>query len=141
MFDCSNWAPTRLRCLANRHRVPATDHEPQRAALIGLTRYATLLAPGSVPWEVGNGLVAGFHRGRLTARDVHEAWRSFERILQLIDVRIVRALSLAERYGLYAYDAHLLEVARAQRAPLLTLDRRLLAAARDLGIELPEGVG
>jgi predicted nucleic acid-binding protein len=101
-----------------------------------------LLAPGSVPWEVGNGLVAGFRRGRLTARDVHEAWRSFERIaLQLVDVRIVRALSLAERYGLYAYDAYVLEVARAQRAPLLTLGQRLLAAARDLGIELPEGVG
>lgn len=111
-------------------------HEPQRSALIGLTRAATLLAPGSVPWEVGNGLIAGFRRGRLSAREVHDAWTSFEGIpLGLADVRIARALTLAERYRLYAYDAYVLELARAQRAPLLTLDRRLLDAAVDLGIE------
>jgi predicted nucleic acid-binding protein len=111
-------------------------HEPQRPALIGLTREATLLAPGSVPWEVGNGLIAGFRRGRLTARDVHDGWLSFEGIpLRLVEVRIARALTLAQQYGLYAYDAYVLELARAQRAPLLTLDRRLLDAAADLGIE------
>jgi len=110
--------------------------EPQRPALIGLTRDATLLAPGSVPWEVGNGLIAGFRRGRLTARDVHDAWVAFEGIpLRLAEVRIARALALAEHYGLYAYDAYVLELARAQRAPLLTLDRHLRDAAADLGIE------
>lgn len=114
-------------------------HEPQRPALIGLTREGTLLAPGSVPWEVGTGLIAGFRRGRLTARDVHDAWVSFERIpLRLTEVRIARALALAERYGLYAYDAYVLEVARTQRGPLLTLDRRLLDAAKDLDIEALE---
>ena len=114
-------------------------HEPQRPVLIGFTRGATLLAPGSVPWEVGNGLIAGLRRGRLTARDVHDAWVSFERIpLRVGEVRIARALTLAEQYGLYAYDAYVLELARTQRAPLLTLDRRLLDAAGDLGIERME---
>lgn len=114
-------------------------HEPQRPALIGATREAALLVPGSVPWEVGNGLIAGFRRGRLTARDVHEAWVSFERVpLRVSDVRIARALTLAQQYGLYAYDAYLLELARSQKAPLLTLDRRLFDAAGDLGIELLE---
>ena len=112
-------------------------HEPQRPALISATKEATLLAPGSVPWEVGNGLIAGFRRRRLTARDVHEAWVSFERIpLRLVDVRIARALTLAEGHCLYAYDAYVLDLARTQRVPLLTLDRRLFDAAQDLGIEL-----
>jgi predicted nucleic acid-binding protein len=110
--------------------------EPQRAALIGLTRDATLLAPGSVSWEVGNGLIAGFRRGRLTARDVRDAWLAFERIpLRLADVRIMRALTLAQQYGLYTYDAYVLELARTERAPLLTLDRRLVDAAGELGID------
>ena len=114
-------------------------HEPQRPALVSVTREATLLAPGSVPWEVGHGLIAGFRRGRLTARDVHEAWVSFERSpLQLADVRIARALLLAEQHGLYAYDAYVLELARTQRAPLLTLDRRLLDAAGQVGVEVLE---
>jgi predicted nucleic acid-binding protein len=111
-------------------------HEPQRQALVGVTKDATLLAPGAVPWEVGNGLIAGFRRGRLTARDLHDAWVSFEKIpLRLVEVRMTRALALAHRYGLYAHDAYVLEVARTQRAPLLTVDRRLLGAARDLDIE------
>ena len=114
-------------------------HEPQRPALIGSTREATLLAPGSVPWEVGNGLIVGFRRGRLTVRDVHDAWGSFERIpLRVADVRIARALTLAEQYGLYACDAYVLELARTQRAPLLTLDRRLADAAAHLGLEVLE---
>ena len=117
-------------------------HEPQRPALVGAAREATLLAPGSVPWEVGNGLIAGFRRGRLTARNVHEAWVSFERIaLGLADVRVARALALAERYGLYAYDAYVLELARARRAPLLTLDLRLIDAAEHLGVEVLEVAG
>jgi predicted nucleic acid-binding protein len=114
-------------------------HEPQRPVLIAATRDATLLAPGSVPWEVGNGLIAGFRRGRLTARDVREAWMSFGRIpLRLADVTIARALTLAEQHGLYAYDAYVLELARAERAPLLTLDRRLVDAAERLGVEISE---
>jgi predicted nucleic acid-binding protein len=117
-------------------------HEPERRALVAATREATLLAPGSVPWEVGNGLIAGFRRGRLTARDVDEAWRSFERIpLQLADVRVARALVLAEQHGLYAHDAYVLELARVQRAPLLTLDRRVLVAAGHLGLEILEVTG
>ena len=112
-------------------------HEPERPALIEATKGATLIVPGSVLWEVGNGLMAGFRRGRLTPREVRDAWLSFERIpLRLIDVRIPRALALAQRYGLYAYDAYVLEAARTQRTPLLALDQRLLDAARDLQIEV-----
>lgn len=114
-------------------------HEPERPALVALTTGATLLAPGSVPWEVGNGLIAGFRRRRLTGREVRDAWTSFERIpLRFLQVAVPKALALAEQFGLYAYDAYVLEAARAQSVPLLTLDRRLLGAARDLRIELAE---
>ncbi len=114
-------------------------HEPERPALIALTAGASLLAPGSVPWEVGNGLIAGLRRNRLSAREVRDAWASFERIpLRLLDVAVPKALALAEQFGLYAYDAYILEAARAQRVPLLTLDQRLLGVARELRIELEE---
>lgn len=113
--------------------------EPERAALIALTQGATLLAPGSVPWEVGNGLIAGFRRKRLSARQVRDAWTSFERIpLRLLEVTIPRALSLAEQLRLYAYDAYIIEASRAQRVPLLALDGRLRTAAAELGLEVWE---
>ncbi len=96
-----------------------------------------MLAPGSVPWDLGNGLVAGFRRKRLSARQVRDAWVYFERIpLRLLDVAVPKALGLAEQLGLYAYDAYIIEAARTQRVPLLALDERLRKAAADLGLEV-----
>ncbi len=113
--------------------------EPERDALITLTQGAALLVPGSVPWEVGNGLIAGFRRKRLSARQVRDAWTYFERIpLRLVEVTVLKALGLAEQLGLYAYDAYIIEAARAQRVPLLALDGRLRTAAAELGLEVWE---
>ena len=111
-------------------------NEPERAALIALTRNATLLAPGSVPWEVGNGLIAGYRRKRLVARQVRDAWTSFEKIpLRLLEVGVPQALGLAQQFGLYAYDAYVIEAARGRRVPLLALDARLRTVATGLGVE------
>ncbi|HIJ37009.1 MAG TPA: toxin-antitoxin system, toxin component, PIN family protein [Deltaproteobacteria bacterium] len=39
---------------------------------------------------------------------------------------------------MYAYDAYFLDCALRQRAPLLTLDRRLKASAQNLNVETME---
>jgi predicted nucleic acid-binding protein len=56
--------------------------------------------------------------------------------LAAIDVR--NALGIAVELGLYAYDAYVLETARAERLPLLTLDGGVVRAARHLGLKLVE---
>ena len=48
--------------------------EPERPALVARTQGAMLLAPGSVPWEVGNALIPGFRRKRLNSRQFQVAW-------------------------------------------------------------------
>ena len=53
--------------------------------------------------------------------------------LRLIDVSVA-ALRVAGDLGLYAYDAYVLTAAQERRAPLVTLDRRLMAAAAQLGV-------
>ena len=61
--------------------------------------------------------------------------------VRFLEVDLGMAMELADEFGLYAYDAYLLAAARAQRAPLLTLDHALLRAARDAGVailEVPE---
>lgn len=114
-------------------------HEPPREAVVAATGSAVLLAPGSAPWEVGNALVAGLRRRRLTLETVQAAWQSFEAIpLRLIDIDIPRALALAAEHGLYAYDSYVLETARSRRLPLLSLDRQLLRAAERAGVPLLE---
>ena len=113
--------------------------EPERPALIAATRGVVLFAPSSLPWEVGNALVAATRRRRLTPAEAQRAWTAYERVpLRLVDVDMPRAVALALDLGLYAYDAYMLEVARQRGLPLLTLDRTLRAAAASSGLEIVE---
>jgi predicted nucleic acid-binding protein len=109
--------------------------EPQRESLIAVTRSAALLTPGSTPWEIGNALVAGRRRKRLTPAQMAAAWSSFQAVpLRLVEVDVPRALKLAVEHGLYAYDAYVLEAALVRRLPLLSLDKVLARAAEQAGI-------
>lgn len=113
--------------------------EPERDALVAATSGAVLLAPGSLPWEVGNALVATVRRRRLTPAEADEAWGAFQSVpLRLVEVDIGEAVAVAVDLGLYAYDAYMLVLARSRGLPLLTLDRRLGAAAGQLHLALLE---
>jgi predicted nucleic acid-binding protein len=113
--------------------------EPERPALLAATTGAVLLAPASLPWEVGNALVAAVRRRRLTAAEAEAGWTAYQTIpIRLVEVDIGRAMALATERGLYAYDAYMLELARNRSLPLLTLDAKLGDAARLAGIALVE---
>jgi predicted nucleic acid-binding protein len=113
--------------------------EPQRDQLIARTQGAELLAPGSVHWEVGNAFSALLRRRRLRLNEVQTALTAYGQIpIRFVEVELAAALELADRLGLYAYDAFLMACARRQRAPLLTLDARLGRAAREAGVQVVE---
>jgi predicted nucleic acid-binding protein len=113
--------------------------EPARDQLIARTHGADLLAPGSVHWEIGNAFSALLKRRRLKLPDVQAALTAYGQIpIRFVDVDLASALELADRFGLYAYDAYLMACARRQRAPLLTLDARLGRAAQQAGVDLVE---
>lgn len=113
--------------------------EPERPALIGATAGAVLMAPASLPWEVGNALVAAVRRRRLTPSEARQAWSAFESVpVRLAEVDIGRAVAAALELDVYAYDAYMLELARERGVPLLTLDQRLRAAATARGVSLVE---
>ena len=113
--------------------------EPERPALLAATTGAVLFAPASLPWEVGNALVAAVRRRRLPAAEAEAGWSAYEKIpIRLVEVDIGRAIAVASERGLYAYDAYMLELARTRGLPLLTLDAKLNDAARLAGIALVE---
>lgn len=113
--------------------------EPERPALVAATRGAVLLAPASLPWEVGNALVATVRRRRLTRREAAAVWAAYEGVpLRLLDVNVREAVETAIELGLYAYDAYFLVLARSRQLPMLTLDQRLGAAAARARIALVE---
>ena len=113
--------------------------EATREHLIARTQGAELLAPGSVHWEVGNAFSALLKRRLLRLPEVHAALAAYAQIpIRFVDVDPGTALELADRFGLYAYDAYLMACARQYRAPLLTIDTRLGRAAREAGVHVQE---
>lgn len=113
--------------------------EPERPALLRVTEGATLVAPASLHWELGNALSAMLRRHRIDGPQAASAIASYGRVpLRLVDVDLPTAVELAEQLGLYAYDAYFLVCALVHRAPLLTLDGALGRAARKAGIRLVE---
>jgi predicted nucleic acid-binding protein len=114
-------------------------NEPSRAGLIALTDGCSLISAPSLPWEVGNALIAGVRKRRLTEEVVLTAWASYGMIpVRSAQLDVGKALELAVALRVYAYDAYMLEAARSERAPLLTLDAALARAARSIGISVME---
>jgi predicted nucleic acid-binding protein len=111
----------------------------EKAALITMTEDAALVAPLSVHWEIGNAFSAMIRRGRLTLELAAQAIDIYQSIpIRFVDVDLRTSLLLAAQHRIYAYDAYLLECARARRAPLLTLDQALMRVASKLAIDVLE---
>ena len=113
--------------------------EDARDRLIARTQGATLVAPASVHWEVGNALSALLKRRRLTLAQAQSALAAYAAIpIRIVDVDLAAALELGDRFGLYAHDAYLVACARSQKAALMTIDPRLARTAREAGVQVLE---
>ena len=112
---------------------------PEKTALVAATLDASLIAPPSVHWEIGNAFSAMVRRKRMepeAARQAVEVYRSIP--IRFVEIDLGASLDIALQHRLYAYDAYLIECARATKAPLLTLDRSLRRAAADAGTAVME---
>ncbi len=90
-------------------------------------------------YEVGNGLVTGVRRQRLTAEDALKRLRSLNRFHWTTDTStdLETALQLAIEHELTLYDALYLEIAIRRQLYLVTLDGDLVRASRTVGLEAP----
>jgi len=117
-------------------------NKDEKEILVAMTDEADLIAPLSVHWEMGNAFSSLLKRKRVT---INEALQAIEIYLQIpvrfVEVELAESLELANELALYAYDAYLLRCAAKYRLPLLTLDTRLIQAAKKKKIpvlEVPE---
>lgn len=119
--------------------IAVASDEPVKARLIALTTGRMLVAPASVWWEIGNAFSAMLKRRRLDLGSATAAIGVCRSIpVRYVDVPLESAVVLAERLGMYAYDAYLLATCQMMKAPILTLDLALANAARGVGIDAPE---
>ena len=113
--------------------------EPERAKIIEITSGNTLIGPGSIPWEIGNAFSAMFKQKRLSFKEAEKGIFIFNSIpIRYIETDFISVLNMSKQGGIYAYDAYFLDCAVRQKAPLLTLDRRLKDSAHDFQIKTLE---
>jgi predicted nucleic acid-binding protein len=113
--------------------------EPERDWAIGATSSCVALAPRSFPFEIGNALTSLLKRKRISVEGMTAAWNAASAFqVSLRDVDMSAALRMAAVHNLYAYDAYVLQCAVDGRAKLLTLDRRMAAVGRSVGLDVVE---
>jgi predicted nucleic acid-binding protein len=113
--------------------------EPERAKIIDLTKDVDLIAPASVHWEVGNTLSSMLKRGRMTLVQAESVLKNYEKIpIRFMEVSLHESIRISAERKIYACDAFLIACARDQKCRLISLDKALLQASRDSGIQVVE---
>jgi len=70
---------------------------------------------------------------RTTASTRTGNYAAFEEVpIQFSKPNFAHSLAIAHQANIYAYDAYVLDCAMRHKAPILTLDRKLIMTARDL---------
>ena len=113
--------------------------QPEKTMLVQLTKGATLVAPLSLHWEIGNALSAMFKRRTIeleTAKKVLAVYGAIP--VRLLDIPLRQAVELSKQLDIYAYDAYFIACALNQKAPILTLDRELRDRAKSLKLSVLE---
>ena len=115
--------------------IAVISDEPEKPSILAYITDYNPVAPASVRWEIANALSSIFKRGRITLARARFAVRSYQRMrLQFVDVDLEQALELSEQMDIYAYDAYILVTALNLRLPLLTLDKRMMSIAPQIGV-------
>ena len=113
--------------------------EPEKESLIRQTTGADLLAPPSCHWEIGNAFSAMLRRGRITLSQAQDAIQAYRDIpIRFVDVDLAQTVGLADRLGIYAYDAYVIACALNQRCAIMSLDGGLVTAAKSAGADVLE---
>lgn len=98
-----------------------------------------LIAPSLIASEIGSALWKAVRRGHVTRADalvaIETALLPFERLVPDEELR-ARALEIAITLNHPIYDCCYLALAERERAPLISADKRLLAAAKRTTIEV-----
>ncbi len=114
--------------------------EPERDRIIELTASHTLIGPGSIPWEVGNAFSAMLKQDRLALDDAQKGLAIFEQAPDSVQqARLFPFIwRLPTGQGSMLMIAYVLDCAIRHKAPILTLDVRLMRTAKTLNTPILE---
>ncbi len=108
-------------------------------AMAGEVTESGAVVPPLFRWELQNALLTAVRHQRISMQQANYQLEAIDALDLQVDNVILSmpmssGLGLADRFNLSAYDAAYLELAVRRSLPIMTRDRRLMSAARDLQI-------
>ena len=114
--------------------------EPERDLVIELTQGTIIVSPNMVSYEIANALTKMMKKKIIEKERMVDAFKYFRKIsIETIEIDIERALEIAWKFKIYAYDACYLESAKRLNLPLLTFDNNMITIGKELGINILGG--
>jgi len=114
-------------------------NEPNKVKVIELTENGVLLSPDVISFEIGNALMNLHKKQNITEDQLLEAYKTFVSIpIRNVKIDIEKALKIACKYKIYAYDAYYLEIASRLKLPLITFDKLMKRVGTDMKIHILE---
>jgi predicted nucleic acid-binding protein len=107
--------------------------EAQGGQIAGQLRGNSLFAPAILPFEIASICLKKIRRSPLQRENLFSAFAVYENAeIEIVDIDRTEVLASAESFGLTVYDASYLCLAAKLGAGLVTLDKKLDAAAKAL---------
>jgi predicted nucleic acid-binding protein len=114
-------------------------NEATKEKIVAKTKDATLIAPASIHWEIGNAVSSLLKRKKISGAEGVQVVEEYLKIpIQYVEVDLKEAVSVAGKHSLYAYDAYMIVGAKQYRIPLLSLDSGLNDVAKKEKVKLVE---
>lgn len=114
-------------------------NESSRADVLRATSGVDLVAPTSLPVEVGNALSALLKRRRIDATQARRVVADFRTMAwRPVEIDLEAAVDLAASLNISAYDAYMLSTALSRGCPVVTLDGGLADAGRRANVAVIE---
>ena len=134
VLDCC----TTIAWLGHQH-ITEKQRVYAQQVLGSLNTHSQLLVPTLWTYELSNTLLSLLKTRYITESDCQLFLESLQKLpIQVVPEPVVESVSarirMAQHHKLSAYDAAYLNIATAHRAPLATLDNKLIAAARANGV-------
>jgi predicted nucleic acid-binding protein len=113
--------------------------ETAKAWVVDQIRGEVLIAPRVLAFELGNVCWVKMRRNPTEAAALLTAWMAWaqEPPVTVLDIDLVDVLRLAREHDLTFYDASYLWLANDRTADLISLDAKLVRAARIIGLHAP----
>jgi len=117
-------------------------NEPEREYVIKNTRNSIIVSPNIIAIEIFNALTRMMRKNVIDSKEKMIAlYKNFKKMpIKIEEIDIEKAVEIAWKYKIYAYDACYLETAKRLNLSLITFDGNMEKIGIELGIKIIGGI-